>query len=187
MASTVVDVPDDGTSAVIDVPSREWTWVSVPRGAREGTVGPCVLRTRVGVWPTRVPYAVVVAPRAPSVSGAPVGQRGGRATVPVSLRGNWIAILDQPDSPRRVTLVMVAQGTAEAARDRLVDRAGRELAARVARLRPQAGAGARPDDAGGGSTGLADDAGGAAASTTSSSGLPTLSEDDPFAGYTSSR
>ena len=44
-----------------------------------------------------------------------------------------------------------------------------------------------PDDAGGGSTGLADDAGGAAASTTSSSGLPTLSEDDPFAGYTSSR
>lgn len=187
VASTVVDVPDDGTSAVIDVPSREWTWVSVPRGAREVTVGPCVLRTRVGVWPTRVPYAVVVAPRAPSVSGAPVGQRGGRATVPVSLRGNWIAILDQPDSPRRVTLVMVAQGTAEVARDRLVDRAGRELAARVARLRPQAGAGARPDDAGGGSTGLADDAGGAAASTTSSSGLPTLSEDDPFAGYTSSR
>ena len=183
-AATVVEVPEDGLEAAIDIPSREWTWLPIDKGARELTVGPCTLRTRMGIWPASIPSAVVVAPDAPSISGAPTGRSGRRAVLPVSIVGNWIAILDRPDSPRRVTLILLAQGTGQDAQDRVVQDARRHLADRVRTIAEYAPQGRGP---GGGGAGAADSAatGLGHIDAGPSSGLPSLDEDDPFAGYRS--
>ena len=193
VATTIVDVPQDDSPAAIEIPSQDWAWVSVPKGARELSVGGCTLRTRMGASPMSIPDVTVVAPDAPSISGAsPIGARKGHAVLPLSVRGNWIAVLDQPDSPRRVTVVLVASMD-DRAKERLVETAGRELATGVARIRlmrpdhphePHSGDSGTGEPVTGSSGGALPGVGDDPADSGFASGLPTLNEDDPFAGYT---
>ena len=193
VATTIVDVPQDDSPAAIEIPSQDWAWVSVLKGARELSVGGCTLRTRMGASPMSIPDVTVVAPDAPSISGAsPIGARKGHAVLPLSVRGNWIAVLDQPDSPRRVTVVLVASMD-DRAKERLVETAGRELATGVARIRlmrpdhphePHSGDSGTGEPVTGSSGGALPGVGDDPADSGFASGLPTLNEDDPFAGYT---
>lgn len=135
-ATTVVAVPDDGAPVTIDVPSHQWEMKSVPKGARELAVGSYRFKAVAGVSPMASPYVRLVSPEAPSVSGAPTSVVKGRAALPLAVRGNWVAVLDQPDSPRHVTLVLLASGGSRADDDiaRIQQDASERLATRLSRI-----------------------------------------------------
>lgn len=115
--------------------------------SRQLTVGPYEFRVRTGLLPTSAPTVELVSPDVPSVCGADPGARRGHAVLPLGVRGNWVAVLDQPDSPRHVTVVaLAATSKGNQALQQVLDDAGRHLADRVASIAPQdAGQG---DDAG---------------------------------------
>ncbi|NDR53412.1 VWA domain-containing protein [Actinomyces sp. 565] len=128
----VVEVPQAGSAASIDFGPEELTMHSLTRRQRDCAVAGFHLRTVVGISPTEAPYVVVAGPDAPSVSGAVGGARDGHAVLPLAVRGNWVAILDQPDSPRRVTLLVLLASAAPEAIEKVVADAREHLATAVA-------------------------------------------------------
>ncbi|WP_167202359.1 vWA domain-containing protein [Actinomyces respiraculi] len=137
-ATTVVEVPTDGSHPTIDVPSNQWEMKSVPKGARELVVGPYRFKAVAGASPTASPYVRLVSPEAPSISGSPTSTVKGRALLPLAVRGNWVAVLDQPDSPRHVTLILLASGGSRADDDiaRVQQDVADRLASRLALVAP---------------------------------------------------
>ena len=154
-ATRVVEVPAQGGAVTIRVPSNEVTMLSLRGRSRQLTVGPYEFRVRTGLLPTSAPTVELVSPDVPSVCGADPGARRGHAVLPLGVRGNWVAVLDQPDSPRHVTVVaLAATSKGNQALQQVLDDAGRHLADRVASIAPQdAGQGddARSQDPGFGS------------------------------------
>ena len=154
-ATRVVEVPAQGGAVTIRVPSNEVTMLSLRGRSRQLTVGSYEFRVRTGLLPTSAPTVELVSPDVPSVCGADPGARRGRAVLPLGVRGNWVAVLDQPDSPRHVTVVaLAATSKGNQALQQVLDDAGRHLADRVASIAPQdAGQGddARSQDPGFGS------------------------------------
>lgn len=146
-ATRVVEVPAQGGAVTIRVPSNEVTMLSLRGRSRQLTVGPYEFRVRTGLLPTSAPTVELVSPDVPSVCGADPGARRGHAVLPLGVRGNWVAVLDQPDSPRHVNVVaLAATSKGNQALQQVLDDAGRHLADRVASIAPQdAGQG---DDAG---------------------------------------
>ena len=146
-ATRVVEVPAQGGAVTIRVPSNEVTMLSLRGRSRQLTVGSYEFRVRTGLLPTSAPTVELVSPDVPSVCGADPGARRGHAVLPLGVRGNWVAVLDQPDSPRHVTVVaLAATSKGNQALQQVLDDAGRHLADRVASIAPQdAGQG---DDAG---------------------------------------
>ena len=86
----------------------------------------------MGVSPTALPQVRLVAPEVASVSGADPGSRAGCAVLPLAVRGNWVAVLDQPDSPRRATLIILAASADQDVINRIVAEAARKLGTAVA-------------------------------------------------------
>lgn len=154
-ATRVVEVPAQGGAVTIRVPSNEVTMLSLRGRSRQLTVGSYEFRVRTGLLPTSAPTVELVSPDVPSVCGADPGARRGHAVLPLGVRGNWVAVLDQPDSPRHVTVVaLAATSKGNQALQQVLDDAGRHLADRVASIAPQdAGQGddARSQDPGFGS------------------------------------
>ena len=138
-ATRVVEVPrGSGTVTIPLPPSNEITQVSLPERSRHLTVGPYEFKVRIGLSPTSMPVVELVSPDAPSVSGAAPGSRRNRAVLPLGVRGNWVAVLDRPDSPRSVTVVALAAASAgNQALQKVLDDAGRHLAGQVAGVAPE--------------------------------------------------
>ena len=167
-ATRVVEVPAQGGAVTIRVPSNEVTMLSLRGRSRQLTVGPYEFRVRTGLLPTSAPTVELVSPDVPSVCGADPGARRGHAVLPLGVRGNWVAVLDQPDSPRHVTVVaLAATSKGNQALQQVLDDAGRHLADRVASIAPQdAGQG---DDAGSQDPGFGSGSGSTGPSTSSAS------------------
>lgn len=138
-ATRVVEVPrGSGTVTIPLPPSNEITQVSLPERSRHLTVGPYEFKVRIGLSPTSMPVVELVSPDAPSVSGAAPGSRRNRAVLPLGVRGNWVAVLDRPDSPRSVTVVALAAASAgNQALQKVLEDAGRHLAGQVAGVAPE--------------------------------------------------
>ena len=167
-ATRVVEVPAQGGAVTIRVPSNEVTMLSLRGRSRQLTVGSYEFRVRTGLLPTSAPTVELVSPDVPSVCGADPGARRGHAVLPLGVRGNWVAVLDQPDSPRHVTVVaLAATSKGNQALQQVLDDAGRHLADRVASIAPQdAGQG---DDAGSQDPGFGSGSGSTGPSTSSAS------------------
>lgn len=137
VATKVIRVPEDNTAAQIGFASEELNWKFLSKRTRELTIGPYRLQARAGAAPASVPVVELVEPDVPSVSGAPVGHRKRRAVIPLGVRGNWIAVLDQPDSPRHVTLIVLATANDESAIAKVKTDAAEKIAGRVRSVAPQ--------------------------------------------------
>ena len=131
---TVVEVPSDGQPPNVDLSSRDLKQLAVRKGTRELSTDGYVLRAHPGLAPTSVPQVRLDQPQAPSVSGSLEGQRGGHAVLPLSVRGNWVVVLDQPDSPRTVTLLVFSPSLERSDIDRITQDAAKRLPSRVATL-----------------------------------------------------
>ena len=131
---TVVEVPSDGQPPSVDLSSRDLKQLAVRKGTRELSTDGYVLRAHPGLAPTSVPQVRLDQPQAPSVSGSLEGQRGGHAVLPLSVRGNWVVVLDQPDSPRTVTLLVFSPSLERSDIDRITQDAAKRLPSRVATL-----------------------------------------------------
>lgn len=188
VGTTVVDIPSDGTSPRIELPSQRMRMYSLRGRTRTFEMDGYRLRAIMGLSPTAVPRVELVEPDAPSVSGATPGSRGGRAVVPLGVRGQWIAVADQPsqaDDARRVTLIVLAASLDDAVLAKVVDDARAHLASRVDSILPTKPAGASTSAAEGRTGALptvatsVPDAGG---------GFGSLDpvDDSPFAGFPTS-
>ena len=179
-ATKVVEVPEGGGTVTIPLPpGNEIRQITVPSRARGFNVDSYEFKVRVGLSPTSMPAVELVGTDAPSVSGADPGSRKNRAVLPLGVRGNWVAILDQSDSPRRVTVVALAAVSAgNQALQKVLEDAGRHLASRVAEVAPKTDEAADDADdsqgAGFGS-GSSDSSGGASFGTGSGWGSGTAS------------
>ena len=189
-ATRVVEVPrGSGTVTIPLPPSNEITQVSLPERSRHLTVGPYEFKVRIGLSPTSMPVVELVSPDAPSVSGAAPGSRRNRAVLPLGVRGNWVAVLDRPDSPRSVTVVALAAASAgNQALQKVLDDAGRHLAGQVAGVAPETDE--RVDDADGSrgasfGSGSSGSSGGASFGTGSGWGSGTASGSGWGSGTTS--
>ncbi|RRD30751.1 VWA domain-containing protein [Actinomyces bowdenii] len=182
-ATAAVTLPQDGSQPTIDLPSQRLKMRSVPRGSREVAIGPYRLRARMGALPTDMPRVELAAPGAVSVSGATPGSRDGRAVLPLSLRGNWVAVLDRPDSPREATLIIMAASMEDAVVARIVDDARQRLAARVSSVAQTGGDSPRGPSSGGAEPATAGAALGSAVCDPGGS-LPPLGQQPAGAGAT---
>lgn len=104
----VVEVPGPGQGASISFALPELETRSVRKPVRELQVAGYRLRVHLGWSPTSLPEVRLVEPKVPSVSGVLVGARNGCARLPLEIRGHWVAVADQPDSPSRVSLLVLA-------------------------------------------------------------------------------
>lgn len=126
--TTQATIPDDGEgpAEVAPVVAAKMNNENV-RGKRTLTLGGYRVKTVTGWSPTSMPRAELVSD-SPSVSGMSPGERGGRAQLPLALCGQWVAILDQLDSPRTVTLLVLAiSSTDREGIQSIVDEASKEL------------------------------------------------------------
>lgn len=189
-ATRVVEVPrGSGTVTIPLPPSNEITQVSLPERSRHLTVGPYEFKVRIGLSPTSMPVVELVSPDAPSVSGAAPGSRRNRAVLPLGVRGNWVAVLDRPDSPRSVTVVALAAASAgNQALQKVLDDAGRHLAGQVAGVAPETDEGVDDADGSQGASfgsGSSGSSGGASFGTGSGWGSGTASGSGWGSGTTS--
>ncbi|WP_147681137.1 VWA domain-containing protein [Actinomyces ruminicola] len=132
----VVEVPQAGGVGSIDFGPEDLTMHSLPRRQREYSLSGYRLRAVAGMSPTAPPYAILADAAAPSVSGAVGGARDGHAVLPLAVRGNWVAILDQPDSPKHVTLLVLLASAAPEAIEKVVADAREHLGTAVASVSP---------------------------------------------------
>ena len=176
-AVTVVDVPQPGAVGSFSVAPQDLRRRTVFKPVRELEVDGYRLRVAMGASPTAVPRVRLVAPKAASVSGADPGSRAGRALLPLAVRGNWVAVLDQPDSPRRVTLIILAASTDQDVIDGIVADAAGRLGPAVASVADDAPDSPAPDDGSGGS---APDPFGSTPDPLGSAPDPFASASDPF-------
>lgn len=189
-ATRVVEVPrGSGTVTIPLPPSNEITQVSLPERSRHLTVGPYEFKVRIGLSPTSMPVVELVSPDAPSVSGAAPGSRRNRAVLPLGVRGNWVAVLDRPDSPRSVTVVaLAAASTGNQALQKVLEDAGRHLAGQVAGVAPETDEGVDDADGSQGASfgsGSSGSSGGASFGTGSGWGSGTASGSGWGSGTTS--
>lgn len=131
-AVKAVDVPPPNVTGSFSFAPQELRTRTVFKPVRELDVDGYRLRVAVGASPTALPQVRLVAPDAASVSGADPGSRAGRALLPLAVRGNWVAVLDQPDSPRRATLIILAASADQDVIDRIVNEAAAGLGTAVA-------------------------------------------------------
>ena len=188
VGTTVVDVPRDGTSPRIKLPSQRMRMYSLRGRTRTFEMDGYRLRAIMGLSPTAVPRVELVEPDAPSVSGATPGSRGGRAVVPLGVRGQWIAVADQPsqsDDARRVTLIVLAASLDDAVLAKVVDDARAHLAARVDSILPAEPAAASTSTAKG-RIGTLPTAGTSMAEAGGGFGSLNPVDDSPFAGFPTS-
>ena len=138
-ATKVVEVPEGGGTVTIPLPpGNEIRQITVSSRARGFNVDSYEFKVRIGLSPTSMPAVELVGTDAPSVSGAAPGSRRNRAVLPLGVRGNWVAVLDRPDSPRSVTVVALAAASAgNQALQKVLDDAGRHLAGQVAGVAPE--------------------------------------------------
>ena len=186
--TTVVDVPRDGTSPRIELPSQRRRMYSLRGRTRTFEMDGYRLRAIMGLSPTAVPRVELVEPEVPSVSGATPGSRGGRAVVPLGVRGQWIAVADQPsqsDDARRVTLIVLAASLDDAVLAKVVDDARAHLAARVDSILPAEPA-AASTSAAEGRIGTLPTAGTSMAEAGGGFGSLNPVDDSPFAGFPTS-
>ena len=186
--TTVVDVPRDGTSPRIELPSQQMRMYSLRGRTRTFEMDGYRLRAIMGLSPTAVPRVELVEPDVPSVSGATPGSRGGRAVVPLGVRGQWIAVADQPsqsDDARRVTLIVLAASLDDAVLAKVVDDARAHLAARVDSILPAEPA-AASTSAAEGRIGTLPTAGTSMAEAGGGFGSLNPVDDSPFAGFPTS-
>lgn len=189
-ATRVVEVPrGSGTVTIPLPPSNEITQVSLPERSRHLTVGPYEFKVRIGLSPTSMPVVELVSPDASSVSGAAPGSRRNRAVLPLGVRGNWVAVLDRPDSPRSVTVVaLAAASTGNQALQKVLEDAGRHLAGQVAGVAPETDEGVDDADGSQGASfgsGSSGSSGGASFGTGSGWGSGTASGSGWGSGTTS--
>lgn len=189
-ATRVVEVPrGSGTVTIPLPPSNEITQVSLPERSRHLTVGPYEFKVRIGLSPTSMPVVELVSPDAPSVSGAAPGSRRNRAVLPLGVRGNWVAVLDRPDSPRSVTVVaLAAASTGNQALQKVLEDAGQHLAGQVAGVAPETDEGVDDADGSQGASfgsGSSGSSGGASFGTGSGWGSGTASGSGWGSGTTS--
>lgn len=129
--TTRVRVPDDeGEPVAMQIDVSRMTSEVVRKGARSLMLGGYRFRTVMGWLPTSTPRAELASPM-PSVSGMTPGERAGRAQVPLGLRGQWVAVLDQPDSPDTVTLLIMTRSNDPVEVERVLDGARRDLSSAV--------------------------------------------------------
>ena len=131
-AVKAVDVPRPGVVGSFSVAPQDLRTRTVFKPVRELDVDGYRLRVAVGVSLTALPQVRLVAPEVASVSGADPGSREGRAVLPLAVRGNWVAVLDQSDSSRRATLIILAASADQDVINRIVAEAARKLGTAVA-------------------------------------------------------
>lgn len=131
------ELPDgERGEARISLNAADMTYFSIARRTRTFSAGGYTFRTRIGALPTSGPRAELV-DAGPSVSGK-LGQRKGCAQVLLFLPGQWVAVLDQPDSPRAATVVVLANSNDPMEVEAMLADVRRDLAERVTDLKASA-------------------------------------------------
>ncbi|SPT52942.1 Uncharacterised protein [Actinomyces bovis] len=133
----VVEVPEPGHAASISFQPQELQSGSVAKASRQIDVNGYRLQVRLGWSPTSVPRVRLVSPEALTVCGGPDGSSTGRDTLPLAVRGSWMAIADQLDSPKRVSLLVLSAYGDQEAIDRITADAAERLGRAVADAFPQ--------------------------------------------------
>lgn len=141
VGTTVATLPEGGGRAQLALAEQDLSVVGMPRaGKKDVTVGPYSLRARMGWLPTEPGHVELVGTDVPSVSDATPGRHGTVARLPLAVHQHWVAVLDQPDSPRTVTVAFLVNGaTGPAEREKLLDDARDRLPNVVGDLVAEAG------------------------------------------------
>lgn len=140
-ALKVVELPQPHQRADISVQTQDLEAGSVTKPVRELDVRGYRLRVRLGWSPTSVPQVRLVSPDLPSVAGqasdaaGSTGSKDSRALLPLSVRGSWVAVADQPDSPRHVSVLVIADQADRV--DAIVAKAAERLGAEMAAVLPE--------------------------------------------------
>ena len=106
---------------------------SIPKGRKSLNIGKYKIRTRMGLSPMSAPWAELVSDSL-SVSSASMGTKNGNAQLPVSLRGQWIAVLDQ-NALDSASVIIMAKSNAPSEIDAILNDARNEMAAAIFALR----------------------------------------------------
>lgn len=117
----------------ITLPQEGRQIVNVPKGARTLNIGAYTLNVRTGASPVSTGWVEFVG-SAPSVSGDSPGHKDGHATMPLGVRGQWVAVLDQPNSPQRITLILLAASSDQHTYEAIAKGAEKNLRSRLKSL-----------------------------------------------------
>lgn len=129
------DVPEGDAMMplTIPVPVEGHLLQAVPKGARHFSIGGYTFKVRMGASPVSRGW-VELQSSAPSISGDYPGHMNGHATMPLGLRGQWIAVQDQPNSPKRITLILLASNANQDALEAVARVADQNLRTRLKAL-----------------------------------------------------
>lgn len=126
---TRVTIPQPGQGAEISLPRQDLVMTSLPSAQRSISAGGYTFRARSGAAPTTTPWVELDSPLS-SISGAVPGARKGVARLPLGVRGNWVAVMDQ-GSPAAATLIVLLGSEDQAALDSVLADARQRLGERV--------------------------------------------------------